>query len=109
MCFPADLRRCFRPRRWWTPQSEPTAGIPESTAPVKLTRPLILFAVIRAVAVSITLAIAFGLHLPNADWMPIAALAAMKSSLQQSTLAAGAAPGRGDHRRRSGCPVPADR
>ena len=43
---------------------------------------------IRAVAVSITLAVAFGLHLPNADWMPIAALAAMKSSLQQSTLAA---------------------
>jgi uncharacterized membrane protein YgaE (UPF0421/DUF939 family) len=44
--------------------------------------------VIRAVAVAITVAIAFGLHLPNADWMPIAALVAMKSSLAQSTLVA---------------------
>ena len=37
---------------------------------VKLTRPIILFAVIRAVAVSIAVAIAFGLQLPDADWMP---------------------------------------
>jgi uncharacterized membrane protein YgaE (UPF0421/DUF939 family) len=49
---------------------------------------VILFALIRAIAVGIAVAIAFGLHLPNADWMPIAALVAMKSSLQQSTLAA---------------------
>ena len=38
---------------------------------------MILFALIRAVAV----AIAFGIYLRNADWMPIACLAAMKSSL----------------------------
>jgi hypothetical protein len=54
----------------------------------KLTRPVILFAVIRAVAVSAGVAIAFGLQLPNADWMPIATVVAMKGSLQQSTLVA---------------------
>jgi len=47
-----------------------------------------LFAVIRAVATSIAAAIAFGLHLPNADWMPIATLIAMKPSLHDSALAA---------------------
>ena len=60
--------------------------IPDDTAPIKLTRPLILFAVIRAVAVAIAIAIAYGLHLPNADWMPIATLVAIKPSLDQSTL-----------------------
>jgi uncharacterized membrane protein YgaE (UPF0421/DUF939 family) len=44
--------------------------------------------VIRAIAIAVAVAIAFGLHLPNADWMPIAALVAMKPSLQQSTLVA---------------------
>lgn len=51
-----------------------------------LTRPLILFAVIRAIAVAIAVGISFGLKLPDADWMPIAAIIAMKPSLQQSTL-----------------------
>ena len=49
---------------------------------------MILFAVIRAVAVSIAVAIAFGLQLPNAYWMPIAVIIAMKPDLQQSTFAA---------------------
>jgi uncharacterized membrane protein YccC len=57
-------------------------------SPRPLTRPIILFAVIRAVAVSIAVAIAFGLQLPNAYWMPIAAIVAMKPSLQQSALIA---------------------
>lgn len=58
--------------------------LPGDTKPVPLTKLVILFAVIRAVAVSIAVAIAFGLHLPYADWMPIAALAAMRASLEQS-------------------------
>jgi uncharacterized membrane protein YccC len=62
--------------------------LPGDTSPVTLTRPLILFAVIRALALSIAVAIAFGLHLPNADWMPIATLVAMKPSLEQSRLVA---------------------
>jgi Fusaric acid resistance protein-like len=70
-----------------TAQAQPAADIlPGSTKPVPLTRPVILFALIRAIAVAIAVAIAFGLHVPNADWMPIAALVAMKSSLEQSTL-----------------------
>jgi hypothetical protein len=72
-----------------TAQPQPVADvIPGSTEPVPLTRPVILFAVIRAVAVAAATAIAFGLHQPNADWMPVSALAAMKPDLAQSTLAA---------------------
>jgi Fusaric acid resistance protein-like len=72
-----------------TARPQPAADIiPGSAKPVPLTRPVIMFALIRAIAVAIAVAIAFGLHLPNADWMPIAALVAMKSSLAQSTLAA---------------------
>ena len=70
-------------------QAQPVADIiPGDTTPVPLTRPVILFVLIRAIAVSIAVAIAFGLHLPNADWMPVACIIAMKSSLQQSTQVA---------------------
>ena len=72
-----------------TAQPQPVADvIPGSTEPVPLTKQVILFAVIRAVAVAAAAAIAFGLHQPNADWMPVSALAAMKPNLQQSALAA---------------------
>ena len=47
-----------------------------------------MFAVIRAIAIAIAVAIPFGLSLPEADWMPIATLAAMAPSLAQSTLVA---------------------
>jgi Fusaric acid resistance protein-like len=69
-------------------QPQPVAEIPGGISPRPLTRPLILFAVIRAVAVTIAVAISFGLKLPDADWMPIAAIIAMKPSLQQSILVA---------------------
>ena len=65
---------------------QPVAEIPGDISPRPLTRPLILFAVIRAVAVSIAVAIAFGLQLPNAYWMPFAAIIAIKPDLQQSTF-----------------------
>ena len=71
-----------------SPQPQPVAEIPGDLSPRPLTRPLILFAVIRAIAVSIAVAIAFGLKLPDAYWMPIAAIIAMKPSLQQSALIA---------------------
>jgi len=70
------------------PQPQPVAEIPGDISPRPLTRPLILFAVIRAVAVSAAVAIAFGLQLPNAYWMPVATIIAMKPSLQQSTFIA---------------------
>jgi uncharacterized membrane protein YgaE (UPF0421/DUF939 family) len=72
-----------------TAQPQPGADVlPGDITPVKLTRPVILFVLIRAIAVSAAVAIAFGLHLPNADWMPVATVVAMKPSLQQSTLVA---------------------
>jgi hypothetical protein len=67
---------------------QPVAEIPGDISPRPLTRPVILFAVIRAVAVSAAVAIAFGLQLPNAYWMPVAAIIAMKPDLQQTTFVA---------------------
>ena len=69
-------------------EPQPVAEIPGDISPRPLTRPLILFAVIRALAVAIAVAIAFGLKLPDAYWMPIAAIISMKPSLQQSALVA---------------------
>jgi Fusaric acid resistance protein-like len=70
------------------PRPQPVAEVPADISSRELARPIILFAVIRALAVSIAVAIAFGLHLPNAYWMPIATIVAMKSSLEQSALMA---------------------
>ena len=69
-------------------EPQPVAEIPGDISPRPLTRPLIMFAVIRGVAVAIAVAISYGLKLPDADWMPIAAIVAMKPSLQQSALVA---------------------
>ncbi|MDI2127726.1 FUSC family protein [Yinghuangia seranimata] len=62
--------------------------LPGDTTPVPLSRPVVLYCVIRAVAVAAAVAIAFGFGLDNADWMPVAALIAMQPSLQQSTVTA---------------------
>ena len=62
--------------------------IPGDMDPTTLTRPVILFTLIKAVTITIAVAFAFGFHLPNADWMPIATLVAMKGTLDQSTLVA---------------------
>lgn len=62
--------------------------IPGDTSPVTLTPPRIFFAVLRAVAIAGAVAVAFGFDLPEADWMPIAAIVAMKPGLDQSVLVA---------------------
>ena len=67
---------------------QPVAEIPGDTARRKLTRPLVMFAVIRAVAIAGAAALAFGLDLPHGEWLPIATIVAMKPSLQQTTLVA---------------------
>ena len=67
---------------------QPVAEIPGDTSRRKLTRPLIMFAVIRALAIAGTAALAFGLNLSHGYWMPIATIVAMKPSLQQTTLVA---------------------
>ena len=69
-------------------QASHVPEIPGDMTVTKLTRQVILFTLIRAFAVGIAVAIAFGLHIPNADWMPVATLVAMKASLQQATLVA---------------------
>jgi hypothetical protein len=71
-------------------EAQPThmPEFPEDRNRHTLSRPMILFALIRAVALSVSVAIAFGSGQPNADWMPIATLIAMKPTLSQSALAA---------------------
>lgn len=78
---------------WWLargrkPQPSHVPEIPADTTGRALTKPVVLFALIRGVALAIPVAIAFGLHVPNADWMPIATLIAMKPSLGQSIVVA---------------------
>lgn len=66
----------------------PIPEIPEDTSRHALTAPVVGFAVLRAVVVAGTVALAFGLDLPHGIWLPIAALVAIKPSLQEATLAA---------------------
>lgn len=67
---------------------QPVAELPGDTSRRKLTRPLVLFALIRALAMGGATAPAFGLDLSHGYWLPIAAIVAMKPSLEQTTLAA---------------------
>jgi len=67
---------------------QPIAELPGDTSPRKLTLPLVMFAVIRAVAIAGAAALAFGLNLSHGSWLPIAVMIAMKPSLDQSTLIA---------------------
>jgi hypothetical protein len=67
---------------------QPVAELPGDTSRQKLARPLIMFAVIRALVMAGTVALAFGLDLSHGYWLPIAAMAAMKPSLEQATLVA---------------------
>jgi hypothetical protein len=62
--------------------------LPGDTSRRKLTTPMVMFAVLRALAIAGTAALAFGLDLPHGVWMPIAAIVAMKPSLAQTTLIA---------------------
>ncbi|TDC12703.1 FUSC family protein [Actinomadura bangladeshensis] len=78
---------------WWlirgrADSHRPFAEIPGDISRKKLTRPLIVFAVIRALVISGTVALAFGLDLSYGYWIPIAAMIAMKPSLEQAMLVA---------------------
>ena len=52
----------------------------------KLTPPVIAFAVLRAIGMAGATAIAFGAGMSHADWTPIAAIVAMKASLDETTV-----------------------
>jgi hypothetical protein len=67
----------------------PVPELPGDTSPRKLTAPMIMFAVIRAIAIGGSVAIAFGFDLSHGLWIPIAALVAMKPSLEQTTVQGG--------------------
>jgi Fusaric acid resistance protein-like len=67
---------------------QPVAELPGDTSRRKLTRPLVMFALIRAIAIAGAAALAFGLDLSHGYWLPIAAIVAMKASLDQATLVA---------------------
>ena len=69
-----------------SPQPSTVPEIPADAPPVKLSRPIVLFILIRALAVAGAAAIAFGGHTTNASWMPVATQVAMKHTLQQSAL-----------------------
>jgi uncharacterized membrane protein YccC len=64
------------------------AEIPGDTARHKLTRPVVMFAVIRALVMAGTTALAFGLSLSHGYWMPIAAIVAMRPNLGSAALVA---------------------
>lgn len=66
----------------------PVAELPGDTSRRKPTSPLIMFAVIRALAIAGSVAIAFGLDLSHGYWMPIATIVALRPSLEQNTLIA---------------------
>lgn len=65
---------------------QPVAELPSDTARRNLTPPLIMFALIRALVMAGTVALAFGLNLSHGTWLPIAAMIAMKPSLEQAML-----------------------
>ncbi len=69
-------------------QPQPIAELPGDTSRQKLALPMIMFALIRAIAIAVTIALAFGLNLSHGYWMPIAAIVAMKASLDQTTVVA---------------------
>ncbi|QKZ19949.1 FUSC family protein [Streptomyces chartreusis] len=76
---------------WWLIRGradlpQPFSELPGDTSRRKLTPPLILFALIRALVIAGTIALAYGLDLSYGSWLPIAAMVAMKPSLQQATL-----------------------
>ena len=64
------------------------AELPGDVSRQPLTSAMIMFALIRAVAIAGTVALAFGANLTHGYWMPIAAIVAMKPSLGQTTLVA---------------------
>jgi Fusaric acid resistance protein-like len=65
---------------------QPVAELPGDTARRPLSRPVIAFAVIRALVMAGTVALAFGANLSHGYWLPIAAIVAMRPNLEQATL-----------------------
>ena len=69
-------------------RTQQVAGTPANAKPIELTRPVALFALIRALTVAFAVAIPFALKVPQAFLMPVATIIALKPDLEQSTLLA---------------------
>jgi hypothetical protein len=67
-------------------KSQTISALPSDVTPMKLTRPLFTFALLRAIGVTIAVAIAFGLALPNGQWLACGTVAATKPDPEQTTL-----------------------
>ncbi|HTR93136.1 MAG TPA: FUSC family protein [Trebonia sp.] len=65
---------------------QPIAEIPGDISRRKLSRPVLMFMVLRALVLAGTVALTFGANLSYGYWMSIAAIVAMKPALDQSTL-----------------------
>jgi uncharacterized membrane protein YccC len=65
---------------------QPVAELPADFTRRRPSRQLIAFALIRAIAIAGSVALAYGLNLPHGDWLPIATLIAMKPDLHQTTF-----------------------
>jgi Fusaric acid resistance protein-like len=65
---------------------QPVAELPADISRRELTQPLIMFAVLRALVVGGTFAIAYGANPPHGNWLVIGAVIAMQPSLQQAVL-----------------------
>ena len=65
---------------------QPVTELPADTSRRELTQPLIMFAVIRALVVAGTIAIAYGANPPHGIWLVVGAVIAMQPSLGQAVL-----------------------
>jgi hypothetical protein len=65
----------------------PFTEMPSDTSRHLLTPPLLTFVLLRALAIALIAALAFGLNLSHGAWFLVAATIAMKPSLGQTTLA----------------------
>jgi fusaric acid resistance family protein len=65
---------------------QPITELPGDTSRRELTQPLIMFAVIRALVMAGTIAIAFGANPPHGIWLVVGALIAMQPRLGQAVL-----------------------
>jgi hypothetical protein len=65
---------------------QPFVEIPGDTSHKKLTPPIVVFVLLRALVIGGTVALAFGMDLQYGYWIPIAAIIAMKPNLERSAL-----------------------
>jgi hypothetical protein len=69
---------------------QPTAATPlQETGAAQLSRPLVVFAALAALAVGWGTGVAWGFNLPNALWLPVATVVALRPSMQASAYVAG--------------------